>query len=95
MNSIVEYNGEVKTVEEFAKVYKRVLCDITYYMKHGIVFERALLAARKEYYIMTNDIMYSASDVASILKLDPDVVRWDIRNGRFSSAEELKQKLNV
>lgn len=95
VNSIVEYNGEVKTVQEFAKEYQRVLDDTTYYMKRGIVFERALLASRREYYITVNDIEYSASEVASILKLDPDVVRWDIRNGMFSGMEELRQKLNV
>ena len=95
VNSIVEYGGEVKTVQEFAKEYQRVLDDTTFYMKRGIVFERALLASRREYYVTIKGIEYSASEVASILKLDPDVVRFDIRKGRFSLMEELKQKIGV
>jgi len=95
-NISVEYNGETCTINEFIKKYHKVQSDVFYFLSKDIPFNRALEAARTEYYVtIPGRGDYSAASLASKFKLDEDELRADIRYNNFVITEEMKEFFNI
>lgn len=94
-NLSVDYKGENNTIKYFTNKYRVVSSDVFFFMSKDIPFNRALEAARTEYYATIEGKEYSASSLANRFKLDADEIRYEIKNNTFKPNEDMIEFFNI
>ena len=94
-NLSVDYKGENNTVKYFTNKYRVVTSDVFYFMSKDIPFDRALEAARTEYYVTIENKEYSASSLAQRFNLNADELRFKIKNNTFKLNEDMIEFFNI
>lgn len=94
-NLSVEYKGESNTIKYFTNKYRVVTSDVLYFLSKEIPFNRALEAARTEYYITIKGKEYSASSIAQRFNFNADVVRDRIKNNTFTLTSDMISFFNL
>jgi len=94
-NLSVEYKGESNSVKYFIDKYRVVMSDVFYFLSKEIPFERALEAARTEYYVTIEGKEYSASSLGQRFGINADELRYEISTGNFRLTSEMKEFFNI